>query len=54
MAKIEKSIGISVPPEKVWPMLFWDKIPEWLDGIEAEYTCEEKDRVGATAHVEIL
>jgi uncharacterized membrane protein len=52
LARIEKTIGISVPPEKVWPMLFWDRIPEWLEGIkEAEYTSEEKDIVGATAHV---
>ena len=52
MAKIEKTIETSVPPEKVWPTLFWDRIPEWLEGIkEAEYTSEEKDVVGATAHV---
>ena len=52
MARIEKSIEIGVPPEKVWPMLYWDRLPEWLDGIkEAEYTSEEKDAVGATAHV---
>jgi len=52
LARIEKSIEIAVPPEKVWSMLFWDRIPEWLDGIkEAEYTSEEKDGVGATAHV---
>jgi len=52
LARIEKSIEISAPPEKVWPMLYWDRVPEWLDGIkEAEYTSEEKDCVGATAHV---
>ena len=52
MARIEKTIRISVPPEKVWHMLFWDRIPEWLEGIkEAEYTSKEKDVIGATAHV---
>lgn len=52
MARIEKAIEIAAPPEKVWSMLYWDRIPEWLDGIkEAEYTSEEKDVVGATAHV---
>lgn len=52
MARIEKSIEISAPSEKVWPMLFWDRLPEWLDGIkEAKYTSEDKDSVGATAHV---
>ena len=52
MARIEKTIEISVQPDKVWPMLFWDRIPEWLEGIkEAKYTSEEKEVVGATAHV---
>jgi len=52
LARVEKSIEIGAPPEKVWPMLYWDRLPEWLNGIkEAEYTSEEKDSVGATAHV---
>ena len=52
MAKIEKKIEILVPPGKIWPMFFWDRIPEWLDGVkEAEYTSKEKDGVGATANV---
>ena len=51
MARLKKLIEIKAPPGKIWPLLFWDKIPEWLDGIEAEYTSEEKDSVGSTAHV---
>ena len=52
MARIDKTVEISVPPEKVWPMIFWDRLPEWLEGIKkAEYTTDEKDKVGATAHV---
>ena len=52
MARIEKSIEISATPQKVWEMLFWDRIPEWFDGIkEAKYTSEDKESVGATAHV---
>ena len=52
LAKIDKTVEIRVPTEKVWPMLFWDKLPEWLEGIKkAEYTSDEKDKVGATAHV---
>ena len=52
MARIEKSIEIKVPAEKVWQLLFWDRIPEWMDIIKkAEYTSKDKDSVGATAHV---
>jgi len=52
LARIEEAIEIGVPPNKVWPMLFWDRLPEWLDAIkEAKYTSEDKDSVGATAHV---
>ena len=52
LAKIDKTVQIRVPTEKVWPMLLWDRIPEWLEGIKkAEYTSDEKDQVGATAHV---
>lgn len=52
MARVEKSIEIEVTPDRIWEMLFWDRIPEWLEGIkEAIYTSEEKRNVGATAHV---
>jgi uncharacterized membrane protein len=52
LARIDKTVEIMVPTEKVWPMLFWDRLPEFLEGIkEAEYTSDEKDKVGATAHI---
>ena len=52
MARIERSIVIKAPPEKVWQMLHWDRIPEWLEGIKwAEYTSEHREGAGATAHV---
>lgn len=52
MARIEKSIVIKAPPEKIWQMLHWDRIPEWLEGIKwAEYTSEHREGAGATAHV---
>ena len=52
MARMEKSIDFAVPAEKVWPMLLWDRLPEWLDIITAaEFTSPEKEGVGATAHV---
>jgi len=55
--RIEKSIVIRAPPEKVWEMLAWDRHPEWNKGVKsAEYTSEvrtpeDKFRVGASAHV---
>lgn len=52
MARIEESIVVIAEPERIWPFLFWDRLPEWLDGIKkATYTSGEKDCVGATAHV---
>jgi uncharacterized membrane protein len=52
LAKIEKSIDIEAPPEKIWPMVYWDKIPQWMDIIpKAEFTSKNKDGLGAIAHV---
>ena len=32
-------------------MICWDRVPEWLSPIKkVEYTSEEKEAVGATAH----
>jgi uncharacterized membrane protein len=56
MTRIEKSILIKAPPEKIWEMMAWDRVPEWMDGMKsAEYTSEvstleDKLEVGATAH----
>jgi len=55
LGRIEKSIEIKVPPEKVWEMLAFDRVPEWMDMMKSvEYTSEvstpkDKYRVGATA-----
>jgi uncharacterized protein YndB with AHSA1/START domain len=55
--RIEKSIVIKVPPEKVWEMLALDRWPEWMEGWKnAQYTSEvrtpkDKYEVGATAHI---
>jgi len=52
MARIERSINIVAPPEKVWSMVFWDKVPQWFSSIKkAQYTTKFKDGVGAVAHV---
>jgi uncharacterized protein YndB with AHSA1/START domain len=56
VGRIEKSIIIKAPPEKVWDMLAFDRFPEWMDMMQSvEYTSEvntpkDKYRVGATAH----
>jgi len=60
MGRIEKSIEIRAPPEKVWEMLALDRLPEWMgpkgELKSVEYTSEvrtpeDKYRVGASAHV---
>ena len=57
MTRIEKSIEIRVPPEKVWELLAFDRNPEWMGDMttSAEYTSEvrtpeDKHKIGATAH----
>ncbi len=60
LVRVEKSIVIKAPPEKVWEMLAFDRLPEWDEGCgeglgeRVEYTSEvliakDKYRVGATA-----
>jgi len=55
--RIEKSIEIKAPPEKVWEMFAFDRHPEWNEEYKsAEYTSEvrtseDKYRVGASAHI---
>ena len=59
MARMEKSIEIKAPPEKVWETLALDRLPEWMDVLEmksAKYISEvrtPKDKyvVGASAHI---
>ena len=60
MGRIEKSVEIKAPPEKVWEMLALDRLPEWDEGYKenlksVEYTStvrtpKDKYKVGATAH----
>lgn len=52
MARIEKSIEINATAEKLWPVVFWDRVPEYVDVMKsAVYTSKEKACVGATAHI---
>ena len=63
MTRMEKSIDIRAPPEKVWEMLALERWPEWQVGIAGafldmknlKYTSEvntpkDKYRVGASAY----
>lgn len=62
MGRIEKSIEIMAPAEKVWEMLALDRLPEWEEGYKEdlttiEYTSEvnapgDKYRVGLSAHLD--
>ena len=57
LGRVENSIEIKAPPEKVWEMLAWDKASEWIAGYErVDYTSEvrtpeDRYRVGASAKV---
>ena len=52
MGRIEKSIEIKAIPNDVWPMLFWDRLPEWLDIFKSvACTSGKRDCVGTTFHV---
>lgn len=52
MARIERSIRVDAAPENVWPLLFWHRLPEWLDLFkQVEYTSDTPNQVGATFHV---
>ena len=63
MVRMEKSIVINAPPEKVWKLLAFDRQTEWDVELQKrlkslEYTSEvntpeDKYRVGATAHVDL-
>ena len=52
MAKIEKSIEINAPPNKVFSLVNWDRVPEYYDSIKkVEWTSKPKMEVGANVHV---
>jgi uncharacterized membrane protein len=59
LGRVEKSIEIKAPPEKVWEMLALDRLPEWNEEYgNVKYTSEvrnpeDKYRVGASSHTNI-
>ncbi len=51
MTRIEKSIEINATPEKIWPLIQWEKIPEWhTEFKKIEVTSKDKYKVGSTVH----
>ena len=51
LTRIEQSIEINATPREIWPMIRWDRVPDWMDIIKkVEYTSEQKETVGARAH----
>ena len=63
MGRVENSIIIRAPPEKVWEMLAFDRQLEWDEDTQKDVktmeftsevnTPEDKYRVGASVHVDI-
>ena len=56
MGRVERSVEIKAPPEKVWEMLALDRLPEWNEEYgDVKYTSEvrtseDKYGVGASSH----
>jgi len=51
VTRVEKSIDIDTPPEKVWPFINWDNVPNLFDSVKKlEWTSKEHNQVGATLH----
>ena len=49
MARVEKSIEINAPPETVFSLIRWDKVPEYYDSIKkVEWTSEPKMKAWAS------
>ena len=52
MARVEKSIEINAAPERVWPMISWEKVPEWYAPFKkVEHVSGEKNKVGETVRI---
>ena len=51
MTRIENSIEINAPPEKVWSMIQWDKVVEWLPSIKKVEWTSDSHKAGATVEV---
>jgi uncharacterized membrane protein len=51
LARIEKTVEIKASPEELWPLGSIERLPEWFSFMKKiEWTSEEKDVAGSTAH----
>lgn len=52
MTKIDRSVEILMPAEKIFPMLCWERCPEWYDVFKkVTRTSEIANGVGETVHI---
>jgi uncharacterized membrane protein len=52
VTKLEKSIEINASPEKIWPIMQWEKLPEFQpEWKKVEWTSKDKNKVGSTLHM---
>jgi uncharacterized membrane protein len=52
LTRIEKTVDIYAPPEKIYSMLTWERCPEWYDAFKkVERTSEIQNAVGETVHI---
>ena len=52
MTLMEKTIEIEASADKIWPLVSWDRIPEWFDMFKsAQWTSQQKNKVGSRVHV---
>jgi uncharacterized membrane protein len=49
LTRIEQSIDINAPPEKIWSFINWDNVPKLYESVKkVEWTSKEHNKVGAT------
>jgi uncharacterized membrane protein len=54
LTRVVRSIVINAPPEKIWPLIQWDRTPEWYDDWKkVEWTSKEKNKVSSTVHIHV-
>jgi uncharacterized membrane protein len=51
LTRVVKSIEVKASPEKIWPLIQWDRTPEWYDDWKKDWTSEDENKVGSTVHI---
>ena len=51
MARVEQSIEINAPPERVWSFIDWENVPKLFESVKkVQWTSEKHNKEGATLH----